>query len=69
MALITDEVAKQLKEEFGKLVHPVRLAVFSQALADPESEQVKRLVPGFEVLGLATDDWREPELWLTLRRR
>ena len=44
MALITDEVAKQLKEEFGKLVHPVRLAVFSQALADPESEQVKRLV-------------------------
>ena len=44
MALITDEVAKQLKEEFVKLVHPVRLAVFSQALADPESEQVKRLV-------------------------
>jgi alkyl hydroperoxide reductase subunit AhpF len=44
MALITEEVAKQLKEEFAKLVHPVRLAVFSQALADPESEQVKRLV-------------------------
>ncbi len=44
MPLLTDEVTGQLKEEFGKLVHPVRLAVFSQALADPESEQVKRLV-------------------------
>ena len=44
MPLITEEVAKQLKEEFAGLVHPVRLAVFSQALADPESEQVKRLV-------------------------
>src|SRR5712691_1347458 len=44
MPLITDEVAGQLKEEFARLVHPVRLAVFSQALADPESEQVKRLV-------------------------
>ena len=44
MALITDEVAGQLKEEFAKLANPVRLAVFSQALVDPESEQVKRLV-------------------------
>ena len=44
MPLITEEVANQLKEEFARLVHPVRLAVFSQALADPESEQVKRLV-------------------------
>ncbi|HUG55116.1 MAG TPA: hypothetical protein VMR21_16030 [Vicinamibacteria bacterium] len=44
MALITDEVASQLKEEFAKMANPVRLAVFSQALADPESEQVKRLV-------------------------
>jgi alkyl hydroperoxide reductase subunit AhpF len=44
MALITEEVAAQLKEEFARLVNPVRLAVFSQALADPESEQVKRLV-------------------------
>ena len=44
MPLITEEVAGQLKEEFARLVHPVRLAVFSQALADPESEQVKRLV-------------------------
>ena len=44
MALIADDVAAQLKEEFAKLVNPVRLAVFYQALADPESEQVKRLV-------------------------
>ena len=44
MALITDEVAGQLRQEFQKLVGPVRLAVFSQALADPESEQVRRLV-------------------------
>jgi alkyl hydroperoxide reductase subunit AhpF len=44
VALISDEVAKQLKEEFAQLANPVRLAVFSQALADPESEQVRRLV-------------------------
>jgi alkyl hydroperoxide reductase subunit AhpF len=44
MPLITDEVATQLKEEFQRLREPVRLAVFSQALADPESEQVRRLV-------------------------
>ena len=44
MALITEDVAGQLKTEFAKLVGPVRLAVFSQALADPESEQVRRLV-------------------------
>jgi alkyl hydroperoxide reductase subunit AhpF len=44
MPLLTEEVTSQLKEEFARLVHPVRLAVFSQALADPESEQVKRLV-------------------------
>jgi alkyl hydroperoxide reductase subunit AhpF len=44
MALITEDVAAQLKEEFARLASPVRLAVFSQALADPESEQVKRLV-------------------------
>lgn len=43
MPLMTEEVAAQLKEEFAQLVHPVRLAVFSQALADPESEQVRRL--------------------------
>ena len=44
MALISDEVAGELRKEFQKLEDPVRLAVFSQALADPESEQVKRLV-------------------------
>ena len=44
MALISEEVATQLREEFAKLKEPVRLAVFSQALADPESEQVRRLV-------------------------
>ncbi|HET8647643.1 MAG TPA: hypothetical protein VFO85_19245 [Vicinamibacteria bacterium] len=44
MALIRDEVAEQLREEFTQLVNPVRLAVFSQTLADPESEQVKRLM-------------------------
>jgi alkyl hydroperoxide reductase subunit AhpF len=44
MALITDDVAAQLREEFKKLGGRVRLAVFSQALADPESEQVRRLV-------------------------
>ena len=44
MALIAEDVAAQLKDEFANLVNPVRLAVFSQALADPESEQVKRLV-------------------------
>jgi alkyl hydroperoxide reductase subunit AhpF len=44
MALIGDEVASQLKTEFAGLVNPVRLVVFSQAMADPESEQVRRLV-------------------------
>jgi len=44
MALVTEEVAAQLKGEFAQLASPVRLAVFSQALADPESEQVRRLV-------------------------
>lgn len=44
MALLNDEVAGQLKEEFKSLKDPVRLAVFSQALADAESEQVRRLV-------------------------
>lgn len=42
--LLRDDVSAQLKTEFGKLVNPVRLVVFSQAMADPESEQVKRLV-------------------------
>jgi len=44
MPLITEDVAADLKPELAKLKNPVRLAVFSQALADPHSEQVKRLV-------------------------
>ena len=52
MPLISDEVAAQLEEEFSRLKGPVRLAVFSQALGDPESEQVKRLV---EELGQLDD--------------
>lgn len=50
MALIDDEVAAELKQEFQNLGNPVRLLVFSQALADPESEQVRRLVE--ELAGL-----------------
>jgi alkyl hydroperoxide reductase subunit AhpF len=44
MALIGDEILAQLREAFRDLVQPVRLAVFSQALADPASEEVRRLV-------------------------
>ena len=44
MALINDDVAAQLKAAFERLVNPVRLAVVSQAMADPESEQVRRLL-------------------------
>ncbi len=50
MPLITEDVAAQLKEEFEKLLDPVRLVVFFQALEDPESEQVKRLVEELAVL-------------------
>ena len=42
--MLTDDVKEELKGEFAKLGGPVKLAVFSQALADPESEQVRRLV-------------------------
>jgi glutaredoxin-like protein len=44
MALIDDSVAQQLVQELQQMVSPVRVAVFSQALADPESEEVRRLV-------------------------
>lgn len=44
MALLDDDVQAQLRQEFERLVNPVRLAVFSQALADPESEEVAHLV-------------------------
>ncbi len=44
MPLLTDEVTAELREAFAGLVNPVRLVVFSQALADPLSEEVRRLV-------------------------
>jgi alkyl hydroperoxide reductase subunit AhpF len=44
MPVISEEVAAQLRDEFKELKDPVRIAVFSQALADPASEQVKRMV-------------------------
>jgi alkyl hydroperoxide reductase subunit AhpF len=44
VALINDEIAAELRETFAGLTNPVRLAVFSQALADPVSEEVRRLV-------------------------
>jgi alkyl hydroperoxide reductase subunit AhpF len=44
MSLLTEEVAAELREAFSALVNPVRLAVFSQALAEPVSEEVRRLV-------------------------
>jgi glutaredoxin-like protein len=57
VALISDDLAAQLKEELQALVNPVRLAVFSQALADPETERVKQLVEELGVL--------EPRLGVT----
>jgi len=42
--LIDEDVQAQLKDEFKKLVNPVRLAVYSQTLQDPSSENTKRLV-------------------------
>jgi alkyl hydroperoxide reductase subunit AhpF len=43
--LLDEQTTEELKEEFtAGLKQPVRLAVFSQALADPESEQVLRLM-------------------------
>ena len=42
--MLSDDIKQELKGEFAKLGGPVKLAVFSQALADPESEQVRRLV-------------------------
>lgn len=42
--LLGDDVKAQLREDFQQLVQPVRLVVFTQALADPDSEQVRRLL-------------------------
>jgi alkyl hydroperoxide reductase subunit AhpF len=50
MSLLTDEVTAELREAFADLVNPVRLVVFSQALAEPLSEEVRRLVE--ELAGL-----------------
>lgn len=44
MPVLQDDVVAELKTQFVKLVDPVRLVVFAQALADPESAQVQRLV-------------------------
>ena len=50
MALIDERVAAQVREELQGLEQPVRLAVAFQSLADPESEEVRRLVE--ELCGL-----------------
>lgn len=50
MSLLNDEVTAELREAFAGLVNPVRLAVFSQALADPASEEVRRLVEELSAL-------------------
>jgi alkyl hydroperoxide reductase subunit AhpF len=44
MSLLTEEVTAELREAFSALANPVRLVVFSQALAEPISEEVRRLV-------------------------
>jgi alkyl hydroperoxide reductase subunit AhpF len=42
---LDEATVQKLKDEFGaRLTGPVKLVVFSQALADPESEQARRLV-------------------------
>jgi alkyl hydroperoxide reductase subunit AhpF len=50
MSLLTEEVTAELREAFAGLVNPVRLVVFSQALAEPLSEEVRGLVE--ELAGL-----------------
>jgi alkyl hydroperoxide reductase subunit AhpF len=44
MALLDDAITKQLREAFAALASPVKLVVFSQALADPASQEVQALV-------------------------
>ena len=44
MALLTEDVAGQIRGAFSELKGPVRLAVFFQTLNDPPSEHVRRLV-------------------------
>ena len=50
MSLLGEEVTAELREAFAGLVNPVRLVVFSQALAEPLSEEVRHLVE--ELAGL-----------------
>lgn len=44
MSLLNPEVTADLRAAFTALVNPVRLEVFSQALAEPASEEVRKLV-------------------------
>jgi alkyl hydroperoxide reductase subunit AhpF len=44
MGLIDEATVAQLRDAFARLAGPVRLVVFSQALAEPVSEEVRRLV-------------------------
>ena len=44
MPLLDEGTCAELCEAFEQLVSPVRLVVFSQALGDPSSEEVRRIV-------------------------
>jgi alkyl hydroperoxide reductase subunit AhpF len=44
LGLIDEATAAQLRDAFAHLAGPVRLVVFSQALAEPVSEEVRQLV-------------------------
>jgi alkyl hydroperoxide reductase subunit AhpF len=44
MALIDGAVAGELRKAFGALVHPVRLAVFSDADGEAPADEVRQLV-------------------------
>jgi alkyl hydroperoxide reductase subunit AhpF len=44
MPLLDEGTCAELREAFEQLVSPVRLVVFSQALGDPSSEEVRRIV-------------------------
>jgi alkyl hydroperoxide reductase subunit AhpF len=50
MGLLDDATAAELREAFAHLGAPVRLVVFSQALAEPVSEEVRRLVEDLAAL-------------------
>ena len=67
MALIDERVAAQVREELQGLEQPVRLAVAFQSLADPESEEVRRLVE--ELCGLDPKLRYEPVNFVLDRQR